>query len=250
VKSIRTLVLGALLTISLYGCSPLHGGQAQKNILFQVSTIGALLEGVYDGNITYREVMKHGDFGLGTFDQLDGEMVAVDGKAYQIKADGRAYAVDGAMKTPFAAVTFFDPDRTVHVQESVDCQRLQDHIDTMLPTHNLFYAIKIEGSFQYVKARSVPQQKKPYPPLAKVTENEVIFEFHNTKGTMAGFRFPAYMEHLNVPGYHFHFINAERRAGGHVHECRVENVRIGIDDLSRFHMALPDHGEFYRVDVK
>ncbi|MFQ5960862.1 MAG: acetolactate decarboxylase [Candidatus Methylomirabilales bacterium] len=249
---IRFLLVATVLGVAAYGCSPPQANQAHDNtdILFQTSTIRALLEGVYDGDMTYREVMEHGDFGLGTFNHLDGEMVAVDGKVYQIRADGKASTAPDSMKTPFAVVTFFEPDRTVHVQESIDCTQLQEQLDTVLPTKNILYAIRVEGAFEYIKARSVPAQKKPYPRLAKVIENEVAFEFSNTQGTMVGFRLPTYMADINVGGYHFHFLNADRSAGGHVLTCRVRDVTVEIDDTSEFLMALPDRGDFYTVNLR
>ena len=80
--------------------------------VFQNSTINALLEGVYDGSMTYGELRRHGDFGLGTFNALDGEMVAFDGEFYQIKSDGIAYPVADEQRTPFATVLFFQPKCT------------------------------------------------------------------------------------------------------------------------------------------
>jgi acetolactate decarboxylase len=84
-----------------------------KDVLFQVSTIDALLEGIYDGDITCKELKNHGDFGIGTFNGLDGEMIELDGNLYQVRANGVAYPADDSTKVPFAAVTFFEPDKTV-----------------------------------------------------------------------------------------------------------------------------------------
>ena len=39
---------------------------------YQVSTAGALVEGVYQGAVSVGTVREHGDFGLGTFEDLDG----------------------------------------------------------------------------------------------------------------------------------------------------------------------------------
>jgi len=94
--------------------------QMNKDLLFQTSTIDALLEGVYDGDITFGELKKYGDFGLGTFNGLDGEMLELDGRAYQIKTDGVAYAVNDSMKTPFAVVTFFEPDETIFLNRTMN----------------------------------------------------------------------------------------------------------------------------------
>ena len=108
-RIIRYLLTAILLVVTMTGC--LHC-KKNKDVLFQISTIGALLEGVYDGETTYGELKRHGDFGIGTFNGLDGEMIGLEGKFYQIKTDGIAYLFDDSMKTPFATVTFFESDKS------------------------------------------------------------------------------------------------------------------------------------------
>ena len=79
---------------------------------FQVSTLGALNVGVYEGATTFAKLKHHGNFGLGTLEGLDGEMVILNGKTYQIKTDGVAYPVADEVKTPFSTVTFFHGERS------------------------------------------------------------------------------------------------------------------------------------------
>ena len=129
-KSRRSLVLALCLVLCL-AAGALHA--AETNRLFQTSTLQALMAGVYDGDLTYQELARHGDFGLGTFDALDGEMIALDGAFYQIKADGRVYPVAGAMKTPFAAVTFFKAGRTHMIEMPLKYQQLLDYVDQAAP---------------------------------------------------------------------------------------------------------------------
>ncbi len=223
--------------------------QKNKEVLFQTSTINALLDEVYDGDVTVKELKKHGDLGLGTFNNLDGEMIGMDGEFYQIKADGVAYQVNDSMKTPFAVVTFFEPDETKEIDKSVNYDQLKLFLDNMLPTENIFYAFKIEGTFEYIKARSVPGQNKPYPPLVEIVKNQPIFEFNDVKGTLVGSWFPGYMKGINVPGYHFHFITEDKKAGGHLLECQTKNVRIGIDYTSNSYLSLPEDEGFYNAEL-
>ncbi|MDO9528101.1 MAG: acetolactate decarboxylase [Syntrophales bacterium] len=247
-KTIRYLflLLSAFLVVAVCGCSHL---QKDTDALFQTSTIDALLEGVYDGETTCGELRQHGTFGLGTFNALDGEMVVLDGTFYQVKTDGIAYRVGDSTKTPFAVVTFFEPDKTITLEKANGYGQLKKYLDNSLPTKNIFYAIKIEGVFKYIKTRSVPGQTKPYPPLIDAVKNQTIFEFHNVKGTIAGFRCPPYVKGINVPGYHLHFITEDKKAGGHMLECQMQNVNIEIDYTSKFFMVLPEHSEFYKVDL-
>jgi acetolactate decarboxylase len=245
-KSWRVTVLALCLVFCL-AASALNAAEPSR--LFQTSTLQALMTGVYDGDLTFQDLARNGDFGLGTFDALDGEMIALDGTFYQIKADGRVYPVAGSMKTPFAAVTFFKAGRTHMIEMPVNLQQLLDYVDTRLPSLNLPYAIRIEGHFPYVKARSIPGQQKPYPPLAAAAEKQAVFELANARGVIVAFRCPAYLAGVNMPGYHCHFITADRRAGGHLLDCRVEGATVAVNALHNFSLRLPDSQEFLKSDL-
>jgi acetolactate decarboxylase len=223
---------------------------AQRETLTQISTIDAILNGVYDGVLTCGALKEYGDFAIGTFAGLDGEMVGLDGDFYQVKADGIAYPVSDSMETPFACVTFFDVDREEQLPGGTDYEQLEEFLDGILPTGNIFYAIKIEGTFSYMKTRSVPGQKKPYPPLVEITKNQPVFEFSDVEGAIVGFRCPAYVAGVNVVGYHLHFLTKDKDAGGHVLEFIVEEAIAYVDYTSEFFMILPgEDSDFYQIDL-
>lgn len=223
---------------------------AQRETLVQISTIDAIINGVYDGVVDFAVLKDYGDFGIGTFEGLDGEMIGFDGDFYQVRADGIAYPVSGSMETPFACVTFFDTDYEEELPEGFDYEQIQELLDDTLPTGNIFYAIKIEGTFSYMKTRSVPGQQKPYPPLVEVTRNQPIFEFADIDGTVVGFRCPAYVAGVNIPGYHLHFLTNGNDAGGHVLEFQVADAVAYVDYTSEFLMILPGEGsDFYELDL-
>ncbi|MFC1910926.1 acetolactate decarboxylase [Chloroflexota bacterium] len=227
-----------------------YGLIEQRDALLQISTIDALLNGSYDGVTTFESLKGYGDFGIGTFEGLDGEMVGFDGYFYQVKADGKAYPVVDSMKTPFASVTYFDADITEQLPEVMDFKQLEKFLDSILPTSNIFYAIKIEGTFSYMKTRSVPGQQKPYPPLVEVTKNQPVFEFGEVEGTIAGFRCPDYVTGINVPGYHLHFLTRANDAGGHILDFTIKQATASVDYTSAFLMILPgEDSDFYRIDL-
>ncbi|MCX7014634.1 MAG: acetolactate decarboxylase [Candidatus Sumerlaeota bacterium] len=221
----------------------------RRDVLFQVSTINALLAGVYDGDLTVGELKQHGDLGIGTLEAVDGEMVVLAGKAWLIRADGHAYRLADSDRTPFAAVTFFEPDATVQLNETADLAGLQSALDAQLPNKNLFYAVRIDGEFAYAKTRSVPRQSKPYPPLAEVAKTQPVFEFRDVNGTLVGFRCPDFVEGVNVPGWHLHFLTAARTAGGHLLDCRVNHAEAKIDETPEFALRLPLDDSFARADL-
>lgn len=214
-------------------------GEHRHHTLFQTSTINALLDGRYEGDVSFAELEAHGDFGIGTFEALDGEMIGLDGTFYQVKSDGRAYEVDKKMRTPFAVVTFFEPGTTLPITTPTNYAVLCTYLDEVVGDTETCYAVRVEGCFSYVKTRSVPRQRKPYPPLAEAVRDQPTFEFRDVRGSLVGFRFPDYVQGLNVSGYHFHFITGERNAGGHLLECRITHGEIQIDHESDLNLELP-----------
>lgn len=213
--------------------------EVNREVIFQTSTIGALLEGIYDGDTTFAELKQHGDFCIGTFNALDGELAGLDGDFYQIKADGKAYPVDEALQTPFAMATFFDADEVIPVEGPIaSYEALQEHLNSLLPSSNTFYAIKIQGDFEYVKTRAPRAQTEPYPRLVEALRDQSIFEFYNVRGVLVGFWLPQYMSALNVAGYHLHFLTEDRSAGGHLLEGKLRVGTIELDCTSEFYLVL------------
>ena len=211
--------------------------ESSHHTLFQASTIDALLQGNYEGDVSFAELAARGDFGLGTLNALDGEMVALDGRFYQVKADGRAYAVDGRARTPFAVVTVFEPDLSRTLSERMDFGDLREYLDGIFGDLEACCAVRVDADFEYVKTRSVPRQRKPYLPLVEVVEDQPTFHLRDVPGTLVGF--PCYARGMNVAGYHFHFITADRTAGGHVLECRLAGGELRVDHEADLHLELP-----------
>lgn len=217
--------------------------------LYQVSTINALLQSVYDGITPISEVKKHGDTAIGTIDGLDGELIGVDGDYYVIRTDGVAYPLEDTTTTPFVSATFFEADITTHTEHTANISQFEEQLEGGLPSVNMVYAIRIDGPFDYVKTRSVPKQSRPYPKLAEVVKEQTEFEFYNTSGTIVGFWSPEFVSGLNVPGYHIHFITDDRTAGGHVLDLRMTGRDIEVDITQNLNIILPTEGDFYHVDL-
>jgi hypothetical protein len=135
-------------------------GDEDKTV-FQTSTVDALMEGASEGDMTMTELKTHGDFGLGTFDGLDGEMIELDGKVFQVRADGHAHPVEDSARTPFATVSFFKADESAHLVRRCEQTEMLAEVAKMLPSQNMFHALRIEGRFEYVKTRAVAKQERP-----------------------------------------------------------------------------------------
>lgn len=214
---------------------------ASTNGITQVATIDALLTGVYDGHLSLRELRRHGDFGIGTFEGLDGEMVLLDGDFYKIRADGKVYRPMLSELTPFACVTPFVADHRVPLAAPIDMHVLEALIDGAVPEQNRFCAFRVRGNFTRVRTRSVPAQSKPYPPLAEVTKIQPVFEFASVRGTLIGFRSPPFVKGVNVPGYHMHFLADDRSSGGHVLAFELDRGMLETDTAHDWlHVYLPE----------
>ncbi len=216
--------------------------------IVQFSTIDALMQGVYDGTNSLSELARHGDFGTGTIDALDGEMIFLDGSFYQVKADGKIYRPEGGMLTPFATVTYFHPEMNVPMP-AMSFSEFKSAVDTLMVSANLFYAIKLHGTFTRVKTRSVPAQQKPYPPLIDVAATQPEFETQSVTGTLSGFYCPPFVTGINVPGYHLHFLSDDRAFGGHLLEFEMKEGVLWLDRITDFRLMLPGEGGFLDTDL-
>jgi acetolactate decarboxylase len=217
----------------------LHAERA-PHVLFQASTIGALLDGSYDGDLTFAELGERGDLGLGTLNGLDGEMIAIDGEFLRADVDGDVTPIGPAERTPFAVVTRFEPTVEAEVAGGLDHEEILAALDELAPPGESTFAVRLDGRFATVRARSVPRQSPPYRPLGEVVADQHVFELTEVEGSMVGFRFPAFVEGIEVAGYHLHFVDTARRRGGHVLGSRSAGpLRVRIDPAEDLHVELP-----------
>jgi acetolactate decarboxylase len=220
---------------------------ATKNAIYLCAPVNALVEGLYEEKIPFTEIKQHGDFGLGTFDKLDGEMVMLDGNIYQITSDGKAARVEDTALTPFVCVTFYNPLSHDEMDQEMDYDAFLKWLGTLLPSANLFFAIRIEGVFSQVRVRSVPKQES-YRPLVEIAAEQPVFDFQDIEGTLAGFFTPSFMSSVNVPGLHLHFLSADLQHGGHLLECRPRKIRAGIQFISKLELGLPISFDYLTLD--
>jgi len=217
--------------------------------IYFCSPINAIVEGIYEEKIPFTHIKTQGDFGLGTFDHLDGEMVMLDGNIYQMTADGKVKQVDEKSLTPYSCVTFYRPLTEEFLEESLNYQAFLAWLKDLLPSLNIFYAIRIEGYFENVKVRSVPKTEN-YKPLVEVAQTQPEFEFSHIRGTLAGFYAPSYMSSISVPGLHLHFISEDVQHGGHLMSCCPKGIKVGIQFIHSLKMDIPLSLDYLTCDFK
>jgi acetolactate decarboxylase len=209
---------------------------SKHNCVFLSAPIDALMKGCYEENMSLSELKRHGNFGLGTFNNLDGEMVMLDGTVYQLKEDGFAHKMDDTVETPFSCVTFFSPTTVEEIDRELEYVEFKNLLDRLIPSENMFFALRIDGDFSYIRVWSVPKQES-HRPISEV--KPAVFEYHNVKGTLAGFFTPRFIKSLLNPGYHLHFLTDDRLHGGHLDQCRLNRLSIGLQIIPRLELNLP-----------
>jgi acetolactate decarboxylase len=222
--------------------------QVDHSTLFQISSSTALVEGIYKGEVTVGALRDHGDFGLGTFAELDGEMIVVDGRFYQIRSDGVAREVEDGASTPFAVVTRFAPERRLDDVACGSMAELYAAVDRIRDSDNAFYAIRVDGEFQRLHTRAMCRTAEGVP-LVEAAAHQPEFEILGARATMIGFWSPAYARTLAVPGYHLHVLTADRAAGGHVLDCAGGSLRVQVQRELDLRVSLPHSAEFLRADL-
>lgn len=208
--------------------------RAGENV-WQYSTIAALTAGGYDGDLTAGQLKTHGDLGVGTFNALNGEMIVLGGQIWQVPASGHPVLAADTVRVPFAVVTRFEPHPKNRVPAGLDLTALSALLDTRIAELGLIQAVRIDGRFPQLKARSVKPQTRPYQPLSEVlARDQIVCDLVNVQGTLVGFRFPVCFSGVNAPGWHFHFLAADRRSGGHVLALVTGPSQATLDVVTEF----------------
>jgi acetolactate decarboxylase len=216
--------------------------------LFQVSTSAALVEGLYQGAVRVSRLLSHGDFGLGTFIDLDGEMVVLEGVCYRVASDGRVTVVEGNRLIPYAVVTRFVSEFGKRFSKIDSFEELEAACDQLRSSDNVFYALRVEGRFSFLKTRVM----SPVPAgigLGAASSEQKEFNYQEQEGALVGLWSPGFASSFSVPGYHFHFLSADRKRGGHVLDCKFDDVTVGGCEMHEMHVSLPETEEFLKADL-
>ncbi|HEY4813779.1 MAG TPA: acetolactate decarboxylase [Chthoniobacterales bacterium] len=216
--------------------------------LFQVSTSGALVAGVYSGAVSVGSLLQHGDIGLGTFANLDGEMVVLDGHAFQVQGSGRVFEAPANARVPFAVVTEFSSDIDSMIGPITSFAELEKQCDSSRKSGNIFYAFRLDGKFNRIRTRAVNPPESGTR-LVDAAKSQSEFHFSNVAGSLVGLWSPGFSSAFSVAGYHFHFLSDDRQEGGHLLDLESESLRLRVEALTDFHLALPETEAFLKADL-
>jgi len=225
--SYKLLALLMLLSILFSACSPsidyCNSETKVYNNIYQYSTYPDLDKGNYSGFVSVDSLKASGDFGIGTLDHINGELIVLEGDVFQVLVTGEVVTPPDSALSPFATVCFFEGDNQFVSKMQI---RTYDSLKIMLDNYTNSktqpVAFRIDGFYNSITLRSVPAQSKPYPVLSNVITQQKVFNHSNISGTMVGYWFPSNYSNIQAVGYHFHFISDDETIGGHVLNCSVE----------------------------
>lgn len=211
---------------------------SERETLYQVSTYSELSKGGFGGFERAGQLMNLADFGIGTFDGIEGEMVLLDRKMYQVIAPQDIVTPAEDIMIPYMTATIFDADIYKSKDIVANLEALKKELDGLIVHKDSFYAIRLEGTFKKIKLRSVPKQTEPYPSLEEVIKKQITGDYQNISGTLVGFWSPEYSGNIIFAGYHFHFISDDRSIGGHVLELESADTSGALDETRTLNMML------------
>ena len=215
--------------------------------LFQTALLQSLMQGEYDGVVTVGELKRYGDTGIGTFQDVNGEMIMLGGTVYRALWDGSVEVVSDDETVPFANVAFFDADITREGVSAASISELKDTMTAIVREHgrNQFYMARVRGLMPMIHFRSELAQKKPYKPLNEALKTDQReFTCRDIRGTIVALYCPDYMSGLNTAGWHLHFISEDGTKGGHVLEVETSDCVVEMDIMSDFRMIVPNRESF------
>lgn len=222
--------------------------------MFQVSTLQSLALGYTRAVMTVGELMQHGETGLGTFEDVNGEMIVIDRKCYRAMDDGRVTEAGDERGVPFASVAYMDNCREFELSGDYTMESLKAELNNRIEEDfglNSMHVIQIHGTFEKIYARSELSYRAHHVTLKDMLDiTQTSFEFSNIRGSLVGVYYPDYMDGINAAGWHLHFVNDERNKGGHVYEIKMTSGKVRLAKKTRIDIQLPKDPAFDTYSLK
>lgn len=231
------LFLATLLTSCVNKIGNKNTSNNHSDKIFQYSTKNGLLANNYTGNLSITGIKSNGDFGLGTFNMVDGEMVILNGNVYQVLTSGKINNITSGKTSPFVVTKFFKADTTISFPADISLDSAKTLLEPLIKNQTVPFAIKLVGKFKTLKSRSIDKVPNESVTLAEIVAKQTEFDFKNVEGTIVGFWYPQYFDGVNFPGFHLHVLLNDLSGGGHLLNCTFETVTAKIDFASGIDVA-------------
>lgn len=225
-----------------------------RDQMYQVSTLQALALGYTRAVIDVGELLLHGDTGLGTFEDVNGEMILMDGHCYRADQDGHITGVPPETGVPFAAVAGLTGEQEFALADMPDIEAVRTELTRKIEERfglNSMHVVRIDGLFDMIDARSEAPYRSHHVSLKEMLgKTQKAFVFENIRGSLVGVYFPDYMDGINMPGWHLHFLSEDRSKGGHVFDVRLREGTAKVDKITNIEINLPKEAAFDTYSLK
>lgn len=225
--------------------------QNSKRQLWQYGITSAMAGGIYEGELTVEELLAHGDFGIGAPNYLNGELTVIDGRAWHTEAGKETKEAAATQKLSHAFALHFSPDFEFTLEGVTNEATLEQRIGAQLSNRNGMYAFRIRGEFDDIKTRAFPPVPADcHTPTAELMGREYKFHYPRTKGFIVATRIPAWLDGVNIPGYHFHFISDDHKQGGHVLSFLARELKVEVCIIDEICVRVQDSEEFQKFNFE
>ncbi|MGM5632061.1 acetolactate decarboxylase [Apibacter raozihei] len=221
--------------------------KSKKQVLYQFSTINALMSGIIKGNFKAKDVLACGNFGLGCSDGMSGEII-IDGEMLEGKDNHELRELKNTDLLPFAQITTFNPEKSfqaTHLNKS----NLHEKLSQNVLLDNVFLAVKIVATFNKVVIRTPKDGGENYKDGSEFAHNQLVRTFENSRGILIGFWSPEFFENVSVAGFHLHYVSEDKKVGGHVFEFDCLEAEVFYETKFNLSLKLFNTEEYLKKDL-
>ena len=229
-----------LLAMSILASAPVQAANEGASGLVQVGTYDYLTQPDFTPLADVREIADGNTMGLGTFANLDGELVMVGGTVYQVRPDGTPREAQESSRTPFMQAIAFRPENNAPVPPGTTCAQLPALITAVAQKANGIIAVRVRGTFTDLVTRSVTADPPPFQPLSQTVAEQTVFPLGQQRAVLVGFWQGRDALGIGQDGLHLHGLNVDRSAGGHVLSCEAgADVQLSVQTVSSVRVHTP-----------
>lgn len=223
-------------------------GAVQPGAVTQFAVLDALMNGVYSSGVPVADLPEWGDLGIGCCEGLGGEVILVDGEAFECTADQAPRRMRPTETLPFVDLCFPGDSVPTPVRR-VDFAGVTRTVEERLVSRNLFHAVRLDGVMARVRTRVTARQDPPSRPLAEVAAEQIETETVQRAGVVVGFWMPHIYQGISVAGLHLHFLSEDRLIGGHVLDIEIDEAVLRMSAFAQFSLRLPVDEHFLSTEL-
>ncbi|OUI78482.1 hypothetical protein HK18_08155 [Commensalibacter intestini] len=217
--------------------------------IVQFSTIGALMAGHLEGEKQFSKVCCGCNFGLGCSADMDGELTIYDGQAYEATAGQSLETLNFAEKVPFIQITDFKPKQR-HDVENIDHTNIEACLTRFIQPKNIFLAVSVEGVFEKITIRRPHRAAEgQVRSVSQIAEAQQVDTHCQIEGRLIGFWTPELFGRVSVPGFHFHFLDQQKKISGHVLEFLMKKAQLSFEEKTTLEVTNPKSKSYKDMNI-